>query len=450
MSPKRANPPLTLGVFGSGTTSIKGATALIEDLIEANGGKARIIVPVTEDHWTEGIEAIADLAMENGHTLEVVTDDSTAKFRPVKPFVTKATKQHKSARPGTKIVSLTADAGGKVIVFWDDENDEIYDVIEAAADAGVDALDICAGLEKIELAPDEPAAAAPDIADDLAEAPDEDEEADDDLNAMAEDDIEILADKFGIDPEDYDTWDDVRDAIRSARTDVAGEEDQAVADAPSTQDVDEWEFDTLKSFAQEHGIEVAPRSRTSGYRAAVKGWLAQQPDDDEEGYEAPEDEPLEDDEPGESFDLTGALEATIVPLLVELGQLVGRLGISIDRLTTEVNEGFVTIHRALDEALQKAARGPSEAPGAIKAPPGGTKPPTKAPGPQTKGEEVMAPVLKWADANAISKPTAAKILELWEQRPKGRPTERERKLYALAREIIPEEKRPVGRPKKTS
>lgn len=61
----------------------------------------------------------------------------------------------------------------------------------------------------------------------------------------------------------------------------------------------------------------------------------------------------------------------------------------------------------------------------------------------------MSSVLKWADADVVTKVTATKILDLWEQRPKGRPTERERKLYALARSVIPEEKRPVGRPRKS-
>lgn len=70
--------------------------------------------------------------------------------------------------------------------------------------------------------------------------------------------------------------------------------------------------------------------------------------------------------------------------------------------------------------------------------------------PKTKGELVMAPVLKYADVETVSKQTAQKILDLWSQRPKGRPTDRERVLYGLARDQIPEVKRPPGRPRKSS
>ena len=110
MSPRRASAPsLTLGFFGSGTTSLKGATALVEDLIEANGSKARFLVPVTEEHWTEGVAAMADFAIANGHVLEVVTDDTTPKFKAVKSYVEKDSKQYKAAKAGTKIVSVVSE-----------------------------------------------------------------------------------------------------------------------------------------------------------------------------------------------------------------------------------------------------------------------------------------------------------------------------------------------------
>lgn len=462
MAPRRvSNPGLTLGFYGSGQTSLKGAVALLEDLIEANGGKARVVVPATEDAWGEGIEAVADWALEAGHPLEVITDDSTTKA--IKPYLTKASKTHKSAVVGTKLAQVLGDASGRLIIFWDDENDTLYDVIEAADEVGVGAFDICAGLEKIELS-DEPAAEAS-AADD--EEPGEDEITEKSLAAADNADIEALADQYGIDPEAYDDWDEVRQAILLAARAQDSDQERATAGLPTSDEVEGWDFDRLKAFAAEHGIDVAPRSRTSGYKNTIVGWLGQQ--EEEEGYVAPEDEPL--DLPGDvdTGAIAGAMAEAVVGALKDtldgLGQMVGRLGMSVDKLTVEVNESYAQINAALDafakraparetaaapaKAPQKATSAPQKAAAAKKAPSKPTGGPEAVAPPQTKGEEVMASVLKWADADVVTKITATKILGLWEQRPKGRPTERERKLYALARSVIPEEKRPVGRPRKT-
>lgn len=60
----------------------------------------------------------------------------------------------------------------------------------------------------------------------------------------------------------------------------------------------------------------------------------------------------------------------------------------------------------------------------------------------------MAPVLHLAGNGGVTKAEAQQILDLWGQRTKARPTKREQALYALARAVIPEVKRPVGRPRK--
>ena len=116
--------PLTLGFIGRGATSAKNATALLSDLIEAETGKAKIVLPATKERWTDAIEAVADFALENKYPLVLVTDDTTAEEKALKGYLSQAAEKVKVVNAVNKVVKLAAETSGKLIMLWDDEDDD--------------------------------------------------------------------------------------------------------------------------------------------------------------------------------------------------------------------------------------------------------------------------------------------------------------------------------------
>jgi cobalamin biosynthesis protein CobT len=152
--PTRA--PLTIGVFGTGGTSRKNATSGVSDAI--GGGKAKLLLPVTETHYTDAVKAIAEFARRNEYPYEVIVDDSTDELDDVDEVLDDAQKTHKVAKPSRKLVSLLEAAGdkGKLLVAWDDEDTETTSVAELALSKGVASFDLTNGNEPLELEKSEP------------------------------------------------------------------------------------------------------------------------------------------------------------------------------------------------------------------------------------------------------------------------------------------------------
>jgi hypothetical protein len=244
---------LTLGFTGAGEVSEANAETLLVDYIEANGGRAKFLVPLSKDTWTKSMRIIAELALNREYPLEVVADPSAAKVKTIKTYLDQADRVHKVADVGARVLTLLSEASaGRLIALWDDEDEEGVGVVEAALDAGIEALDLTSGLELLRFADDEPEPDEPE--------PDE-PEPDDESEPESDDD------------------DDEND------------------DLPRPEEVDSWDFTALKEFARRHGIPVGPRTRTPGYRQAIQDWLrpaeSSEPDDDDE-FTEPEPEDVSD------------------------------------------------------------------------------------------------------------------------------------------------------------
>lgn len=474
--------PLTLGFIGQGVTSAKNAEALLTDLIGAEGGKARFILPATEDHWTEGIETVADYALENKIPLVLVTDDSTAGLKNLKGYTQQAAETVKVISAVTKVVKLTAESTGKLIMLWDDEDDDCYTALDLAEKENVEALDLTAGLHRLEFTGE--AAETEPEEDEYTYPEPQDQHPDlDDLDDMDEEDLQTVADQYGIDVEAYDTWDEVRDLIRAAR---AGGTTSDEPGLPSTDEVLEWDFDTLKKFAQEHQVEVPPRSKTSGYRKAVTEFLASALahldaiDREAEALHMPQDDvtdiavPADDVEPP-----TGAVTHDDVAAFLAAQQewkefLAGLQGDvekvlkSMDAIGRSMTEHMIelrtlvmevtkpgTIQAAQQKATEAAQAGQAEqaaeksgtATKTVQRPAkAAEKPATKrkvnrpAPAPAATDEPKERPLAPFMHllGKKLTKAQAKEIMIAATMRGRGRPTEDERTLIAAARELVPQ------------
>lgn len=449
MSPV-ARRPLHLGFIGLGSTSTKNITALLGDLIESNGGKAKVILPATKAHWTEGIEAVADFALENSIPLALITDDTTLEHKALKSYISQASEKVKAANVATKLVDTVANGGnGKLVMLWDDEDDDCYTALERAESKDIEALDLTAGLHKLEFSGGA-AAAEPEPEEDAEPEPDY-------LDEMDEDALQAKADELEIDVTSLDTWDDVRNAIREVEGDAedAGQDDLAMA-APSADEVLEWDFPTLKEFATANDIEVPPRSRTSGYREAITAWLNSSPEA-AEGEDGDLELPADDDElPVEigEFDFSGVTE----PLMEEIGAL--RIDIqSLAGVVAELAGTLTDMNTRMKPApapakppatTTKAVSRPAPAKAVAKAPQKAASAVKKAPAkrPVARPAAKAAPAEKAAErpldsfmhllGKKLTRAQAREIMIANQSKGRGRPTEDERRLVNQAKEIVPQ------------
>jgi len=449
---------MVLGCIGKGATSVKNATALLADLIKANGGKAKFVLPATEAHWTEGIEAVADFAVENEYPLVLVTDDSSASYKPLKGYLSQASEKIKVTKPVNKVVQIVGgETNAKLLILWDDEDNDCYTALEAADQNEVEALDLCAGLHKLEFTDPDGGEEQQEEGDDEGEQ----EPESDDLDEMDEGELQDLAEELGLDVEDYPEWDDVRVAIREAREAEGGEDNEGL---PTADEVMDWDFATLKAFAQEHGIEVPPRSKTFGYRNAITAWLeggesTTVPDDDEGETMVPGDDDgelpvLEDDgwrefAEGLKEDLAAVLEG-IDKLTTGIADFQAELKEQVQGfLAAIVDDGKAPVAPPKAPAAKKAvsrpapaskpAAAPAKATAVKKAAPAKTVSRPKAPAApkETQPERPLAPFMHLL-GKKLTKTQAREIMIANASKGRGRPTEDERRLVRAAQELVPQ------------
>lgn len=427
-----ARRPLHLGFIGQGTTSATKIASLLSDLIDSAGGKAKVILPATKAHWTEGIEAVADWAIENEIPISIITDDSTASHKVLKNYVTQASEKLKAANVATKIVDVTANGSGKMIFLWDDEDDDCYTALERCEAKEVEALDLTAGLHPLEFT------GGGDAEPEAEPEPDAEPEADD-WDAMDEDALQAQADEWGVDVTALETWDDVRNALRAFEAEGGEAEDGGV---PTSDEVLEWDFPTLKQYAADNGIEVPPRSRTSGYREAITAWLEGQApvDEDDAGLELPADDDALPMEVGE-FDFTGVTEPiteAIADLRTDISALASNIA-DLAGLIGELNTPAPKPVPAAPKAAPAKAVARKSAAAPVKA---AAKRPVSRPAP--KAAAVEAPAERPLDAfmhllgKKLTKAQATAIMVANAQKGRGRPTEDERKLVIQAKALVPQ------------
>ena len=139
--------PMTIGLLGSGEMKVEAAISLIEDLAEV-ADPVTVIVAADEKNWTPTLSGITEFLADNDVAFELVIDDGSD----VPAEVTEAAQStHKVARPAQKVVALLERAEGdkRLVVLWDDENEDAVKATERAVDRGIKALDLTAGLEEL-------------------------------------------------------------------------------------------------------------------------------------------------------------------------------------------------------------------------------------------------------------------------------------------------------------
>lgn len=175
-----ARSEITLGFVGSGKVEKRNATALLRDLIDASGGNARFILPMTKAFWNDNLAVVSDFAVENSIPVEAIVDDTTAKMREIKHLLSAARRQHQSAAAAFKMAGLLEEAkDGRLVVLWDDEDEDSLDAVRAADEKGLPLLELTRGLDRIELVADDEDEGEEPVSDEAPEEPEAREEEDD-------------------------------------------------------------------------------------------------------------------------------------------------------------------------------------------------------------------------------------------------------------------------------
>lgn len=177
---------MTIGLLGTGKASIKTAAELIGDLT-ANAADVTFVVPVTPSHFTSDIEAILEWAHDEGHKYIAVLNDESADTKDLADYIEAAEQTFKVAKPAVKVVNLLERADdGRLLMLWDDEDDDCMTALERAVDREVPALDLTNGLDVLQF--DDPASELAEPGEVKKAAKDDDETPERSVEAVDEDD----------------------------------------------------------------------------------------------------------------------------------------------------------------------------------------------------------------------------------------------------------------------
>lgn len=149
----KRTPPLTLGLIGTGETSVKNAEALLNDYTSTYAEVA-LVVPIDDAHWSPTLEAALAWAGANDIPYVAVTDGSSPS-KSLVPLLEAADSVIKVARVASKIVQLLAEQSSEgedvaLMVCWDDDDNEAATAVTRALGADVKAFNLCDGLDPFE------------------------------------------------------------------------------------------------------------------------------------------------------------------------------------------------------------------------------------------------------------------------------------------------------------
>jgi hypothetical protein len=143
----------TIGVFGLGETPKPNLVALLDNHLD---GKKTIrwIVPATKALYTETIGDLVDYLLDNEIPYDVLVDDTSDSTRDLRTIVKKADNAIELGEdddPVDAMVKAVKDAEGYLFVAWDPDLGEkdggAYDLCSLAAAGGIEAFDLCNGLD---------------------------------------------------------------------------------------------------------------------------------------------------------------------------------------------------------------------------------------------------------------------------------------------------------------
>jgi hypothetical protein len=228
---------IVLGFVGSGAVEKKNTTSLLRDWIDGNGGNVKAVLPMTREYWNEHLTTVADFLMAAEIPIEAIVDDSTAKMRELKPYLSAARKQYQSTAVPHKMTAVLGEAvDARLVVLWDDEDDCVHDTVRAVHKAGgIAMIDLTDGLDRIVLDnPDDEEAEEEEefeepTSDELPDADEAEDEDEEDEEAGEDDDEEEMEGEEDENEEESEDGDDA-----DAEEDL-DEEDEA-AEFPDFED----------------------------------------------------------------------------------------------------------------------------------------------------------------------------------------------------------------------
>lgn len=263
----------TYGFIGSGDTTAKNTTALLDDLIDAEEEPATFIIPVTQSLWTTPIQTIADYAFDQEIPYEVVTDDSADSHKAFAEIIQAATKVHRVQRVAMKIENILEKSAEPVlIVAWSDEDADSLSALERALTRDIPAFDLCNGLEPLEFDDEsdddtEPEAHAYGLPDDATGEPEEEDLA------------------TGFDPNDIKDWTDEvlgRTGRPAVLEDDEMSDEDIEFDEPIISEEDNYESSPEDDESQEDTLSTTHAERTVAFPMATPH--AAHPEDFESTY----------------------------------------------------------------------------------------------------------------------------------------------------------------------
>lgn len=282
--------PLTLGFLGTGEVSDVLNEKLIEDQVKsARGEEVRFIFPVGEPFPLDSPMTVAyEYALDRGIPFEAVVDARAKSLSEVaENILSKAVTTSQSEATIQKLVSRLERSGNpKLLVYWNEQDDETKRAVRRAIEAEIEVRDLCDALTRLGRAP-EPNKEKVDVASkDYSKA---------DLEAMDEDEITQVAKQFGVDADAFETWEEVIDKVLEAQDGGDGGTDETEDDSSdegaedeesglyTRDELEKMPIEELKEICKVNEIEVeGQRPRSKAYIEAI---LAAQSEGDEEEVE---------------------------------------------------------------------------------------------------------------------------------------------------------------------
>jgi hypothetical protein len=149
---RETQPPLTLGIAGSGQLDVKLIAPILDDLTEGRE-VADLYLPVTDSDYTDEVAAVVAWAKDNDIAYTTLSDEDATKDGELKRIIEASEDDYDAGdSAGKAVVEMLAGdeknpvADGRLLMFMDAEQDEDVAVFEEAAEQEVPAFDLCNGL----------------------------------------------------------------------------------------------------------------------------------------------------------------------------------------------------------------------------------------------------------------------------------------------------------------
>ena len=150
---------LVLGFIGGDQIHRDNAVALLDDLIATyhrNNKGAEVVLYLATDPFTHTMADLADYALTSGHKLGLVGTDVDLAAGSVKPFLAAAEGRLNRVTKGqsvpgvlVEVLNVYAREARLILIADPDEDDDVYNAVEAALEKQIKVRTLLGGLDEI-------------------------------------------------------------------------------------------------------------------------------------------------------------------------------------------------------------------------------------------------------------------------------------------------------------